>query len=124
MRRIVALAASVAGTTALVASSLMVAVPANAAETISGGGASFPYPWIQACASDFNASQSNFKIQYTSTGSGTGKSNFTKGVFDYAQTDSKYSSGEPTFGWEYIPNIGGAVTFPINLKYSKTKRKV
>jgi len=124
VRRIVALAASVAGTTALVASSLVAAVPANAAETISGGGASFPYPWIQACASDFNASQSNFTIQYTSTGSGTGKSNFTKGVFDYAQTDSKYSSGEPSFGWEYIPNIGGAVTFPINLKNSKTKRSL
>ena len=121
-RRINALVGSVAGVTALAASALVGAVPANAAETISGGGASFPYPWIQACASDFNASQKNFTIQYTSTGSGTGKSNFTKGVFDYAQTDSKYSSGEPSFGWEYIPNIGGAVTFPINLKNKKTGR--
>ena len=121
-RRINALVGSVAGVTALAASALVGAVPANAAETISGGGASFPYPWIQACASDFNASQNNFTIQYTSTGSGTGKSNFTKGVFDYAQTDSNYSSGEPSFGWEYIPNIGGAVTFPINLKNKKTGR--
>ena len=77
-----ALAGSIAGITALAASTLVVAVPANAAETVSGGGASFPYPFIQACASDFNASQSNFNIQYTSTGSGTGKSNFAKGVFD------------------------------------------
>jgi phosphate transport system substrate-binding protein len=122
VRRILALATSVAGATALAASSLVIAVPANAAETISGGGASFPYPWMQACASDYNASQSNFTIQYTSTGSGTGKSNFTKGTFAFGQTDSAYSSGAPTFGWEYIPNIGGAVTFPINLKNKTTGR--
>ena len=107
-------------TLALAGSAIAVAAPAQAAETISGGGASFPYPFISQCAADFNASQSNFSVNYTSTGSGTGKSNFTKGTFVYAQTDSKYSSGEPTFGWEYIPNIGGAIAFPINLKNATT----
>lgn len=111
---------TVLATTAILASAVAVAVPAQAAETISGGGASFPYPFISQCAADFNASQSNFTINYTSTGSGTGKSNFTKGTFAYAQTDSKYSSGEPTFDWTYVPNIGGAIAFPINLKNAKT----
>lgn len=101
-------------------SSVMIAVPASAAESIQGGGASFPYPFIQTCAADFNASQKNFTVNYTSTGSGAGKGNFTKGIFVYAQSDSKYSSGAPTFGWEYIPNIGGAIVFPINLKSTKT----
>lgn len=91
------------------------ASPAHAANTISGGGASFPYPFISACIADFNATQNNFIAQYASTGSGTGKSNFTKGVFVFAQTDSKYTSGEPTFDWEYVPNVGGAIAFPINL---------
>jgi phosphate transport system substrate-binding protein len=122
VRRIFALATSIAGATAIAASSLAIAVPANAAETISGGGASFPFVFLQACASDFNASQSSFTIQYTSTGSGTGKSNFTKGTFTYGQTDSAYTSGAPTFGWEYIPNVGGAVAFPINLKNATTGR--
>lgn len=99
-----------------------IAVPANAANNISGGGASFPYPFISACAADFNASQSNFSVQYSSTGSGTGKSNFTKGIFVFGQTDSKYSGGEPTFDWEYIPNIGGAIAFPINLHNPKTNK--
>ncbi len=121
MRRVTALLGSIAGITALAASTLM-AAPASANQTIAGGGASFPFPFIQACASDFNASQSNFTIQYSSTGSGAGKSNFTKGVFVYGQSDSAYSSSEPTFGWEYIPNVGGAVTFPINLKNTKTGR--
>ncbi len=118
MRRTFAILASAA----VAASTVALAVPAQAANTISGGGASFPFPFISACAADFNASQSDFAIQYTSTGSGTGKANFTKGVFVYGQTDSKYTSGEPTFDWEYIPTIGGAIAFPINLKNAKTGR--
>jgi phosphate transport system substrate-binding protein len=105
-------------------STVALATPATAAENISGGGASFPYPFLQACAADFNASQKNFTIQYTSTGSGTGKSNFTKGVFTFAQTDSKYTGGEPSFDWTYIPDVGGAIAFPINLKNKATGRSL
>lgn len=118
MRRTLAAIAA----TAVAISTAALAVPAQAAENVQGGGASFPYPFLSQCAADFNASQSNFNVAYQSTGSGTGKSNFTKGTFVYAQTDSKYSSGEPSFGWEYIPNIGGAIAFPINLTNTKTKR--
>lgn len=124
MRRIIA----ILGSTAVAVSAVAIASPAQAANTISGGGASFPYPFISACAADFNAASaptnSGFDVQYTSTGSGTGKSNFTKGTFVYAQTDSKYSSGEPTFEWEYIPNIGGAIAFPINLTSTKTGKSL
>ena len=118
MRRSLALVAGIA----VAASTIAIAAPAQAANTISGGGASFPFPFISQCAADFNASQSNFSIQYTSTGSGTGKSNFTKGTFVYAMTDSAYTSGAPTFGWEYIPAIGGAVAFPINLVSTTTNK--
>lgn len=120
MRRTLAILASAA----VAASTVAIAAPAQAANTISGGGASFPYPFLSACLSDFNATQNNFDIQYTSTGSGTGKSNFTKGIFTYAQSDSAYTSGEPSFGWEYIPDIGGAIAFPINLKNAKTGRSL
>jgi phosphate transport system substrate-binding protein len=120
VRRTLAILASAA----VAVSTVALAVPAQAANNISGGGASFPFPFISACAADFNASQSNFDIQYSSTGSGTGKANFTKGVFVYGQTDSKYTSGEPSFDWEYIPNIGGAIAFPINLKNAKTGRSL
>lgn len=120
MRRTFAILASAA----IAASTVALAVPAQAANNISGGGASFPYPFLQQCAADYNASQRNFDIQYTSTGSGTGKSNFTKGQFVFAQTDSKYSGGEPSFGWEYIPDVGGAIAFPINLKNAKTGRSL
>jgi phosphate transport system substrate-binding protein len=105
-----------------------IAAPANAAETISGGGASFPYPFIDACRANFNAAagqagvNDGFNIQYQSTGSGTGKKNFTAGTFVYAQTDSAYAAGADTqkFAWTYVPNIGGAIAFPINLKSTTT----
>lgn len=103
-----------------IATSIGLSVPAIAAETITGGGASFPSVFIQQCAADYNGSQKNFTVTYTSVGSGAGKGNFSKGTYVFGQSDSKYSSGEPTFGWEYIPNIGGAITFPINLKNVKT----
>ena len=118
MRRTLAILAS----TAVALSTVAMAAPARAAENIPSGGASFPYVFISQCAADFNASQSNFTVQYTSTGSGTGKGNFAKGTFATAMTDSKYSSGEPTWSWEYIPAIGGAITVPINLKNAKTGR--
>ncbi len=118
MRRTLAILA----TSAVAASTIAIAAPANAAENVSGGGASFPNVLMQKCIADFNASQNNFTLKYTSTGSGTGKGNFTKGTFDFAQTDSAYSSGEPKFDWTYVPNVGGAVTFPINLRDAKTNR--
>ncbi len=118
MRRTLAILASAA----VAASTVALAAPAQAANSIPGGGASFPYVFISQCAADFNASQSNFNIQYTSTGSGTGKGNFAKGTFVYAMTDSAYTSGEPSFDWEYIPAIGGAITVPINLKNKTTGR--
>ncbi|MCX8527133.1 MAG: substrate-binding domain-containing protein, partial [Candidatus Nanopelagicales bacterium] len=124
MRRTLALLA----TAAVAASMVAIAAPANAANTISGGGASFPFPFIDACRANFNAAagqagvNDGFDIQYQSTGSGTGKSNFTKGTFVYAQTDSKYADGAATqsWSWTYIPNIGGAIAFPVNMTSTTT----
>ena len=118
MRRTLAILAS----TAVALSTVALAAPARAEEKIPAGGASFPYVFISQCAADFNASQNNFGVTYTSTGSGTGKGNFAKGTFVTAMTDSAYTSGEPSWSWEYIPAIGGAITVPINLKNAKTGR--
>lgn len=120
MRRTLTLVAS----SGLVLATVGLAAPAvSAAESVPGGGASFPAVFMQQCAADFNGSQSNFTVTYTSTGSGTGKGNFAKGTFVFGQSDSVYSSGAPTFGWEYLPNVGGAITIPINLKNAKDPSK-
>ena len=87
-----------------------------------GGGASFPYVFLSQCAADFNASQNNFGINYTSTGSGTGKANFTKGPFVYGHDRQQVLVRRAVRDWEYIPAIGGAIAFPINLKNATTGR--
>lgn len=111
MRRTLAILSSVG----VVAASVLVAVPAQANQTIPGGGASFPSVFVQDCATRFNGSQSNFTVNYQSVGSGRGKSGFANGTYVFGASDSAYTSGKPTFGWEYIPFIGGGITFPINL---------
>lgn len=119
MRRTIAIIAG----SAIAASSIALAVPAQANQTIPAGGASFPAVFIQQCAADFNGSQSNFTVTYTSTGSGTGKGNFAKGTFVFGMTDSAFTPSQlPTFGWEYVPLIGGTIAIPINLKNAKTGR--
>lgn len=120
MRRTLAILASAA----IAASTVAIAVPAHAANTINGGGATFPQPFIDACRADFNATQSDFAINYQGTGSGGGKTNFANGQFVFAQTDSPYSSGQPTFEWEYIPDVGGAIAFAINLKSTTTGKSL
>ena len=119
MRRTLAILVATAAT----ASTIVVAAPANAAENISGGGASFPNVIISKCAADFNASQKNFVVKYSSVGSGRGKGDFAKGTFVFGQTDSAVKSTEEAkFDWAYIPNVGGAINVPINLKNAANGR--
>jgi phosphate transport system substrate-binding protein len=99
----------------VVATSLLVAVPASANQTVPGGGASFPSVFVQDCATRFNGSQSNFTVNYQSVGSGRGKSGFANGTYVFGGSDSAFTSGTPSWDWEYVPMIGGSITLPINL---------
>ena len=84
MRRTLTLVAS----SGLVLATVGLAAPAvSAAESVPGGGASFPAVFMQQCAADFNGSQNNFTVTYTSPGSGTGKGNFAKGPFLFGLSD-------------------------------------
>lgn len=121
MRRTLAIIAG----SAIAASTLALGAPAaTAAETLPGAGATFPKVWIDACLADFNASQKDFTVSYSGGGSGRGRTGFTNGTAVWAMSDSPYAAAkdEPTFGWEYIPVIGGAISIPINLKNAKTGR--
>jgi phosphate transport system substrate-binding protein len=111
VRRILAILSSVG----VVAASALVAVPAQANQTVPGGGASFPSVFLQDCATRYNGSQSNFTVNYQSVGSGRGKSGFANGTYVFGGSDSAFTSGQPTWDWEYVPMIGGAITMPINL---------
>jgi len=75
-------------TSALIAST----TPAFAKDvTISGSGATFASPLIDACKGDFNAATGN-SINYTGGGSGKGRTDFAQGLVPFAGSDAPYST--------------------------------
>jgi phosphate transport system substrate-binding protein len=120
MRRFLAIAL----TAAFAAASVAVAGPALAKQSLPGAGATFPKVFIDACLADFNAQNNDFTVTYAGGGSGKGRGDFAKRTITWGMTDSPYAktSDEPTFPWEYVPVIGGAINIPINLKNPATGR--
>lgn len=90
------------------------ATPAFAAEAIAGKGSSFANGALQYCLSHWDPS-SNDTATYTSTGSGTGRSEFAKGAVDWAATDGVYGSSETApASFMTVPLLGGPVVFAYN----------
>lgn len=120
MRRTLAIAA----VAALAATSVAIASPAQAKESLPGAGATFPKVFIDACLADFNAQNKDFTVSYAGGGSGKGRGDFAKGTITWGMSDSPYAKAadEPKFGWEYVPVVGGAINVPINLKNPATGR--
>lgn len=97
-----------------VASSL-VATSAVQAETIAGGGASFPEPFIKAAMAEFNQ-KFGHALSYDSKGSGAGQSGFKAGTYDFGASDSAVTSANtPSFGWTYVPYVAGAIAITYRL---------
>ena len=91
-----------------VVAGLIVSVPAQAAGvSLAGKGSSFANGMIQACAAAYTTND----VTYTSTGSGTGRSEFAAGNVQYGLTDTVYSSGFPSTKYVTIPLFGGPVAF-------------
>lgn len=113
MRFKVLAAATAAG---LTLGAVLTATPANAAETVNGSGSSFANKFITACAAGFRASTGN-SVNYNSTGSGTGRSQFADRVVDFAATDGLYKSAAEAKGraYTYVPIVGGPVAFLYNV---------
>jgi phosphate transport system substrate-binding protein len=119
-KRIISIAASAA-----VVAGVLIAAPAQAAGTpINGAGSSFANNAMQACLAAYQTNTTT----YLSTGSGTGKSFFkgtitaaniatygaanVKSSYDFAATDSFFSSSDkPAFDFVTVPLLGGPVAF-------------
>lgn len=111
---------------ATLAAGLLVAAPANAAVNISGSGSSFAFNAIQYCASNYDSLDN---VSYTSTGSGTGRTNFRSsyGTYPFAVADAPYGSSDsvPSFSYVNVPLLGGPVVFAYNStkKYTASGKK-
>jgi len=88
--------------------------PASAAGTITGSGATFAAPLIDACKGDFTAATQNI-INYTGGGSGKGRTDFSAGLPDFAGSDAPYSSGEPA-NIVYAPIFAAPIALMYNVK--------
>ena len=113
MRRTLVSAVAAAAVTA----SLFAAVPAQAAQPdIAGSGSSFANNFIQKCAAEYKA-KTGSNVTYLSTGSGTGRKNFTAGkTWGFAASDSVYGASEAQVGHIIVPVIGGAVGIVYKVK--------
>jgi phosphate transport system substrate-binding protein len=56
-------------------------------------------------------------VTYTSSSSGTGKTNFSNGQFDFAGTDAVYAASEtkPKGDFAYVPVLGGPIAIIFNI---------
>jgi phosphate transport system substrate-binding protein len=91
-----------------VVAGLIVSVPAQAAGvSLAGKGSSFANGMVQACAAAYTTNSAT----YTSTGSGTGRSEFAAGNVQYGLTDTIYTSGFPSIKYVTVPLFGGPIAF-------------
>ena len=113
MRRVPAILASAA----LLLGSIAVA-PAAHAESISGSGSSYAGKMFAECVAGY----SKHTVAYNPAGSGTGKSDFTKGTTAFGASDSLYTSGAPKFAFTYIPAVAGPIAVSYNVPELKNFR--
>lgn len=97
---------------ALLASVVLVAPAAHASETITGSGSSFMNSFQQTCSALYTTNKAN----YTSTGSGTGRSQFTAGTTDFGGSDDPYKATEKQpANFTHVPLVAGAITIAYNV---------
>lgn len=93
------------------------AVPVHA-EAITGGGATFMANFMDVCrslyASNTTVNPGKDTISYSAVGSGTGKTSFANGTFQFGGSESAYSSGAPS-NFVYVPLIGGPIAVAYRL---------
>ena len=109
-KKIMAIVAAVA-----VSSSLLLAGPAAVAgESISGKGSSFASNALGYCLAHYRNAAGD-TVTYTSTGSGTGRSELAAGNVDWAASDGSYkvSDNQPS-DYAMVPLLGGPIVFAYN----------
>ena len=108
MKKIVA-----SGATAILALSVLNIAPAAfAAESIVGGGSSYMNTIQQECKSV----DPEVTVTYTKSSSGTGRTNFRQGTFDFGGADAPYAATDvKPKSFTYVPLITGPIVFVYNI---------
>ncbi len=105
--------------TAVALAALALSTAALAAETISitGAGATFPYPLYSKWFSAYNKAHPDVQINYQSIGSGGGIKQITERTVDFGASDAPLTEGElrKAAGLVHIPTVMGGVVVVYNL---------
>jgi phosphate transport system substrate-binding protein len=99
----------------VVSSSFLAVAAAQAQQTISGAGATFPAPFYQAAFADL--ARQGVKVNYQSVGSGAGVRQFVAGTVDFGATDEPIKASEAakvSRGVVQIPVVGGTIAVAYN----------
>lgn len=92
--------------------------PSAHAVDLTGSGASFVDPLLQACKAGFAKSSSHSYV-YTSTGSGTGKKNADAKVGDFWFSDSAHTAATKRSTVFHAPIIAAPIAVLVNLPQKK-----
>ena len=86
--------------------------------SLTGAGATFPYPLYTKWISEFSKTQPGLKINYQSIGSGGGIRQITERTVDFGATDAAMNEEQmaKTPGILHIPTCLGAVVLTYNLE--------
>jgi ABC-type phosphate transport system substrate-binding protein len=115
------IAVAVAATALIGSAGLVNPVQAATADNIVAGGATFPQNLIESCRATFpgdsTANPNAATVNYTGVGSGTGRTNFYSNTYDFAMSDSMWSSGNTGYrnSFVWLPLISGAIDVAYRL---------
>jgi phosphate transport system substrate-binding protein len=93
------------------------ATPAHAVD-LAGSGASFVVPLVEACKKGF-AEKTGHSFVYTSTGSGTGKSNSDNEIGDFWFSDSAHTGPDKRSTIFHAPIVAAPIAVLVNLPARK-----
>src|SRR6266704_3790100 len=89
---------------------------ADSALSITGAGATFPYPMYSKWFDEYHKKNANLEINYQSIGSGAGIKQVTDGTVDFGASDGpmndeqmKAYQDKYVFGSQHLPTVRGAV---------------
>jgi phosphate transport system substrate-binding protein len=103
-----------------IAFGLIATTPAQAGQSISGSGASFPAPLIEACKAPFAAqSKDGDSYSYASSSSGTGQSNSDKSIGDFWMSDGAYTATTKRASLIHIPLVAAPIAVLYNFPTTK-----
>ena len=98
---------------------LFAATPASAAVNLTGAGATFPIPLIEACKAGFASATGN-TFTYSGGGSGAGRTASDNGIGDVNFSDSAHTASTRLATVIHVPVVAAPIAVMYKLNSSKT----